>query len=194
MPYVYEGDEPVRVNGVRYTPGSHTDDESVKGKSGFKKISDDEAAKQAAERPGNYANAKPDAWQSKFGDMMKWVGQATVAAPLNVVVGDDEAPYGPPTGTITTKQAVMRDASSSVERKAFGDHEWVGDDEENLGDGTSAAVSKAQARESGSLEKLTEEYIQAKEEGGAEADMSGSTGSNPDSGESGTSKSATSSS
>jgi hypothetical protein len=41
-------------------------------------------------------------------------------AGLQEVVGDDDAPFGPPTGTITTKHAVMDSASSSVERQAFG--------------------------------------------------------------------------
>src|SRR3954451_17299 len=123
MPHVYEGDEPTRVEGKRYAPGSVTDDEAVKGKDGFREVSDDEAKDVRSKRAGNFADAKPDAWQEKYSEAAKWMGQASVAAGLNVVIGDNEAPYGPPTGTITTKQAVMRDASNSAERNAFGDHE-----------------------------------------------------------------------
>lgn len=166
MPYVYEGEEPTRVNGVRYAPGTTSDDDAVKGKSGFRKVSDNEVQELAANRPGNFPDAQTDAWQERFSDAVAWMGAATVAAPLNVVVGDNEAPYGPPTGTITTKQAVMRDADNSVERKAFGDHEWVAEDaeERNLDESTSGKVQAAQARQSGTLEEITEEYIQAKEE------------------------------
>jgi hypothetical protein len=159
MPYVYEGEEPVRVNNVRYAPGAITDSEDVKGKPGFRSIKDDEAAKIASERPGTFANAKPDAMMAAVADRIAWIGDATVAAPLNTVVGDNEAPFGPPTGTITTKQAVMRDAASSAERMAFGDHEWLPEDEEgrNLGDSTSGKVQAAQAAASGRLEEVTQE-------------------------------------
>ena len=171
MPYVYEGEEPTRVEGKRYAPGAVTEDDAVKGKDGFKEVSDDEAKEVRSKRAGNFADAKPDAWEQKFSDASKWMGQASVAAPLNKVVGDNEAPYGPPTGTITTKQAVMRDASSSVERKAFGDHEWLPEDKEarNLDASTSGKVQAAQAEESGALEEVTDELIGAQAEGGDES-------------------------
>jgi hypothetical protein len=161
MPYVYEGEDTVRVQGQRYSKGSTTEDESVKGKSGWREVSDDEAADIASERPGTFKDAKPDAWQQKFGEMAEWVGHASVSAPLNRVIGDNEAPYGPPTGTITTKQAVMREASNSNERNAFGDHEWLPEDaeERNLADSTSGKIQAAQAEQSGKLEKVTEEIL-----------------------------------
>jgi hypothetical protein len=159
MPYVYEGDEPTRVNGVRYAPGSVSESDDVKDKKGFREVSDEEVEKLAADRPGTFGDAKPDAWEEKFAEHSAWVGRASVAAPLNRVIGDNEAPYGPPTGTITTKQAVMREASSSNERNAFGDHEWLPEDEEKLGDSTSSHVQKAQAVESGQVEAVTDELV-----------------------------------
>ncbi|HKB40207.1 MAG TPA: hypothetical protein VKD72_27500, partial [Gemmataceae bacterium] len=163
MSYVYEGEEPVRVNNVRYAPGAITDNEDVKGKPGFRSVKDDEAAQLASQRPGTFADAKPDAVEQAVADKMRWVGLATTAVPLNTVVGDNEAPHGPPTGTITTKQAVMREAGSSVERKAFGDGEWLPEDakERNLADSTSGKVQAAQASASGALEEVTQELQDA---------------------------------
>jgi len=167
MPYVYEGDGPTRVDGVRYAPGATTEDEAVANKPGFKKISDNEAAEAAQNRPGTYASAKPNKVMGSIADAMAWIGRATTSAPLNVVVGDNEAPYGPPSGTITTKQAVMRDASSSVERRAFGDHEWLPEDveERKLDEhGESGQVQAAQGRESGLIEEVTQQLLDAQQE------------------------------
>jgi hypothetical protein len=166
MPYVYEGEDTVRVKGQRYSKGSTTDDESVKGKKDWREVSDDEAADIASERPGTFKDAQPDAWQKKFGEVTEWVGHASVSAPLNRVIGDNEAPFGPPTGTITTKQAVMRAAENSNERNAFGDHEWLPEDAEarNLADSTSGKVQAAQAEQSGKLEKVTEEILSSGDE------------------------------
>lgn len=43
------------------------------------------------------------------------------SAPLQRVIGDDQAPLGPPTGTISTK--AVEAAKSDAQRAAFGDHE-----------------------------------------------------------------------
>lgn len=50
----------------------------------------------------------------------------SVVGPLQRVIGDDTAPYAPPTGTVTTKQAVRREAVASGEMaqaQAFGPNE-----------------------------------------------------------------------
>lgn len=171
MPYVYEGEEPTRVNGVRYAPGSVSESDDVKDKKGFREVSDEEVEKLASERPGTFGDAKPDAWEGAFSEKTEWIAHASVAAPLNKVIGDNEAPYGPPTGTITTKQAVMREASNSSERRAFGDHEWLPEDaeERNLADSTSGKVQAAQAEQSGKLEEITDELLQSGEEADEEA-------------------------
>lgn len=54
------------------------------------------------------------------------IGYATVVGPLQRVVGDDQAPFGPPSGTITTRQAVAREANEAGDqrtRMAFADHD-----------------------------------------------------------------------
>jgi hypothetical protein len=168
MPYVYEGDAPTRVNGVRYAPGNTTDDEAVKGKPGFKEISDDDAAKAAASRPGTFGDAKEDSWKGKFAENSEWVAHAGTSAVLNRVIGDDEAPYGPPSGTITTKQAVMRDAE---QRPHFGDLEWTPEEveERKLNEmGSSGEVQYAQGKASGKAEEVAKELIEGGE-GTAEA-------------------------
>jgi hypothetical protein len=50
----------------------------------------------------------------------------SVVGPLQRVIGDDQAPYAPPTGTITTKQAVRREAADADNQavvQAFGPNE-----------------------------------------------------------------------
>lgn len=49
-----------------------------------------------------------------------------VVIPLQTVIGDDAAPYGPPSGTVTTKQAIANESEiGSPDRKAFADHEFT---------------------------------------------------------------------
>jgi hypothetical protein len=48
-------------------------------------------------------------------------GRLAAAAPLRRVVGDDAAPYGPPSGTVTTKAEAAK--VSDADRRAFADHE-----------------------------------------------------------------------
>ena len=162
MPYVYEGEDTVRVQGQRYSKGDIREEDDVKDKKGWRKVNDDEAEKIANDRPGTFADAQPDSWQGKFAAANEWMSQATVATGLNRVIGDNEAPYGPPSGTITTKQAVMRAAENSAERTAFGPNEWLPEDaeERNLADlGSSGQVQAAQAEAQGKTEKLTEELL-----------------------------------
>jgi hypothetical protein len=74
----------------------------------------------------------------------------TVAVPLNEVVGDDDAPYGPPSGTITTKQAAAR--QSPEDRRAFADNEALPEDAK----GKKSAVHRKQAARRAKVEELTE--------------------------------------
>ena len=52
-------------------------------------------------------------------DALLALGEVTVSGPLQVVVGDNDAPHGPDSGTIMTKDAVHDAADSSLEREAF---------------------------------------------------------------------------
>jgi hypothetical protein len=85
------------------------------------------------------------------------VGMQSIVAPLNHVVGDDAAPYGPNTGTITTKQALSQDPEA---RKHFADHERVPgeQDNENLNE-----VERRQAE----LTTLAQEVTEQMQDNGA---------------------------
>lgn len=82
------------------------------------------------------------------------VAQATISAPLNVVIPDADAPMSPELGTITTKQAVMRE--SAEHKRAFGDHERLPEEAENeeLSD-----VEREQAAAKRAVEELSAELI-----------------------------------
>lgn len=60
------------------------------------------------------------------------LSHAVASAPLQVVVGDDQAPYGPGTGTVTTKQAIVQDGGSE-EYQAFAQGEPKGKVEQQEG-------------------------------------------------------------
>jgi hypothetical protein len=82
----------------------------------------------------------------------------TVVIPLQEVIGDDAAPYGPPSGTITTKQALAEDPE---QRKHFADHERIAGEEENE---NLSEVERGQASARAQLEELQSEVEQNKEE------------------------------
>jgi hypothetical protein len=168
--YIYTGDEPTRVRGTRYAKGAVVDtdgddglDKVVKGRSDFEAADDNRLKEHLDSLPGNYSSGSRDEPRDKaVADAVAWANMVTVAVPLNEVVGDDEAPFGPATGTITTKQAVMREARNSGERQAFGPGEWVGEDAEkrNL-----SYVQEQQAKASGRLEEVTEQVQQMSQAG-----------------------------
>lgn len=72
-----------------------------------------------------------------------------VAAPLQVVVGDDDAPHGPPTGVITTKQAVAKESAEAKRR--FADHEQI-----EVPEGASD-IEKQQAANTRAVEEVAQE-------------------------------------
>jgi hypothetical protein len=80
---------------------------------------------------------------------------ASVVVPLNEVVGDDAAPLGPPSGTITTKQAVAREGQ--LENEKFGQRERLPEDAENerLPD-----VERKQAENIAVLEEVHNEVLE----------------------------------
>lgn len=55
----------------------------------------------------------------------------TIVAPLQRVVGDDAAPYGPPSGTITTR-GVAGTSGSLADREAFLQNDVAGDEGEKV--------------------------------------------------------------
>jgi hypothetical protein len=80
-----------------------------------------------------------------------------VHAPLNEVIGDDDAPYGPPTGTITTKLAVKENASSSQEYERFGQNEWTPKEGEER---DLSPVQQAQADKGALVDKVAQQGIE----------------------------------
>jgi len=71
-----------------------------------------------------------------------------VTVPLQTVIGDDAAPYGPPTGTITTKQALSKGSEEDRRRFAPGERLAGEEDNENL--------NEAEREQAASLTKLEE--------------------------------------
>jgi uncharacterized protein YifE (UPF0438 family) len=90
---------------------------------------------------------------------------AGVALPLNQVVGDDDAPLGPPSGTITTKQAVKRDGTEQ-EQRAFGQRERQPEEADNE---KLSPVERKQAEAKAALEEVHNEALEAASEAGNEA-------------------------
>lgn len=84
-----------------------------------------------------------------------------VAAPLQVVVGDDDAPHGPNTGVITTKQAVAKESAEAKRR--FADHEQA-----EVPEGASE-IEQRQAENTRVAEEVAQELAQREQKAGEEA-------------------------
>lgn len=82
----------------------------------------------------------------------------SVAAPLQVVVGDDDAPYGPNTGTITTKQAVAKQGAE--EKRRFADHEQA-----EVPEGASK-IEQKQAANTRAVEEVAQRLADAEQAAG----------------------------
>jgi hypothetical protein len=159
--YLYnETDGPIRVDDGqghlrRFPPGQPVQvsgdlEKNAGGVEGLRSATDEEVNAASGEpQPGSRDVTRDQA----LADLSAYARTVTVAVPLNEVIGDDEAPYGPPSGTITTKQAVARGAENSSERQRFGQHEWLPEDAEGR---DLSPVQEAQAQASGRVEAMTE--------------------------------------
>jgi len=128
--------------------------DAVSGTVGVESASaEDKSAWEARLSQGRFDDADGDGFDNIVADARRAVAEATVVAPLNTVIGDSAAPHGPPTGTITTKQAVVRDGDKH-DKKAFGDHEHLPEaaDDESL-----SHVERKQAAGKAAVEELTAE-------------------------------------
>jgi len=83
---------------------------------------------------------------------------SATSAPLQLVVGDDDAPLGPPQGTVTTKQ--MAAAEGPTEKSAFADHEHMPED---LGEQASD-VEQRQAERTAAVEEVAARLAGGEEE------------------------------
>ena len=111
----------------RYPPGRfESDDSSIEGTPGVVSGSSQEAQ--------DYDKLHPESEETEGSSLTDQVaaglGEARSAARRflavsnQVIVGDDEAPFGPETGTVTTKQAHIEGVpAGDPERQAFADHE-----------------------------------------------------------------------
>lgn len=123
-------------------------EKNLKGLDGVSKSSkEDYDAQQDVINPESKDIARHEAVSAARTD----IALNTVAVPLNEVVGDDDAPYGPPSGTITTKQAAAR--QSPEDRRAFADHEALPEDADNK---KKSAVHRSQAKRRAKVEEATE--------------------------------------
>lgn len=144
----------VPPNSVRSLP----DDAEIGGISGLEEVGEseweDRQNKLSSERTPHHDRDDARAKARAYADSV-----ATVV-PLQQVVGDDDAPYGPPTGTITTKQTEA--AKSSVEKERFADHEQL-----EVPEGASP-VEQHQAERLQEVEKIAQEELSSGdgEEGG----------------------------
>ena len=86
--------------------------------------------------------------------------RAATVANLNEVHGDDDAPLGPPSGTVTTKQAVVREGGPA-EKRAFGDHERLPEEADNE---SLSEIERKQAANKAPVEQAVEETTKRVEE------------------------------
>ena len=176
---VNKRDHPVRVtdeNGqtVRVVPGQVISVEGavadkLSAYDGVESASDEDREAHAAARGGlpSETVSTKQAMETRYSGLRAQGRAATIAVPLNEVVGDNDAPLGPPSGTITTKQAVMR--QGPAERAAFGDHERLPEDAENEG---LSDVERAQAEAKALVEDLHTEALDDASESGNESTTS----------------------
>lgn len=82
----------------------------------------------------------------------------SVSAPLQVVVGDDDAPYGPATGTVTTKQLEAK--KGTEEKRRFADHEQA-----EVPEGASE-IEQRQAENTRAVEEVAQKLAQEQQAGG----------------------------
>lgn len=144
MEFVNGNDHPVRVNRprsgqpdelVRLIPGQVVQADgafadNLQATPGVRSAGDDDAERWeqiSADRAGVPTAGYP---HSRTGieaalDVGISLRRALIAAPLQRVVGDDQAPLGPGSGTVTTKLDVVA-AGGEVERQAFAPGEAIG--------------------------------------------------------------------
>jgi hypothetical protein len=143
---------------------SEDEHKAAKGNPLLESASKEDYDAQAVKRTGD---SRDTARYQKLATTLADARAQAVSVPLNEVVGDSDAPQGPASGTITTKQAVARQGVE--ERRAFADHEALPEDEK---DESKSAVHRAQARNKAKTEKLTNE---------AQADAGSAVASTPES-------------
>lgn len=135
------------------------DDSNVTKTSGVESASEEDFNKYVEERSGSSTDETDEMRRNReFGELRAQADQVAVSAPLQVVVGDDDAPFGPPSGTITTKEAIIK-GGDPEDRRRFADHERY---EDELAD-TASEVEQRQARAKSAVSKKAEELLASTE-------------------------------
>jgi hypothetical protein len=111
----------------RYPPGKFEADDSVEGTPGVVSADSQEGQDWEQLHGGDDEEAQggslTDTTAALLGEARS-AARRFLSATNQVVVGDDEAPFGPDTGTVTTKQAHIEGVpAGDPERVAFADHE-----------------------------------------------------------------------
>jgi hypothetical protein len=142
----------------RMAPGQikEVDDDSRLNRSpGVESSSQEDFDKWNEERSGGSTDETDEMRRNReFGELRAQADQVAIAAPLQVVVGDDDAPFGPPSGTITTKEAIVK-GGDAEDRRRFADHERF---EDELPENASE-VEQRQARSKSAVSQKAEELL-----------------------------------
>ena len=131
-------------------------EKNLKATSGVESASESDYKEYVDSRSGHSSEETDEMRRNReFGELRAQADQIAVAAPLQVVVGDDDAPYGPPSGTITTKEAIVKGDTDPQTRERFADHEKF---EGELGENASE-VEKVQAERKSAVNAKAEELL-----------------------------------
>lgn len=147
----------LRVGGRRVRPGGvvrvNSGDEDAWRDAGASSASEDDF--NAQNRTVSEGKNRERQRMNAYGDARAYAN-ALLSAGAHEVVGDDNAPYGPPTGTITTKHAVM-DQADGVERRQFGPGEWTAKEAEGR---DLQPVQQAQADAGALADKIASQAVE----------------------------------
>lgn len=130
---------------------------SIDGVETARKGDEKNYAEHLARLDGATGGVSIDAERSRFIESLNAEkAQATVIAPLQKVIGDDAAPLGPPTGTVTTTQAVSRETEGPSELAPFG-HLAADPDKEGKDD--ASEIEQKQRAAQAAAEQAAETYV-----------------------------------
>lgn len=169
----------VRADGVRIPPGAVgrvDSDSSLVGANGVEKVQKSDYDDYQDSRPRRGDDTGVATTSEKLLREARLAGRLAVSAPLQKVVGDDQAPLGPPTGTVTTKQTAAGESDEA--RKAFAPNEAAPGSEVEVGEGgfsgrlPSQEVHNRQAAATEQVEEVTQALIDEERSGETVGDES----------------------
>jgi hypothetical protein len=151
------GNSRIPANSVGYV--SDEDAKSYANYNGVSKVSDSEGKKAVEEqRDSKMTDVSPGTeLNSRMAEARVASRSYGVTGPLQVVIGDDDAPYGPPSGVVTTKQ--LEAQKGPEEKRRFADHEHI-----EVPEGASQ-VEKDQAENTRVVEEVARELAERQSSG-----------------------------